>query len=76
MLLRVSKKVGMWGFGPLWFTFADPEPQKIDLTELDELTRDKVNLAIAQGALIQIDKEGESVEERRKLIHTVQRPIV
>jgi hypothetical protein len=77
MLLRVSKKVGMWGFGPLWFTFADPKPQNIDFTELDELTQKKVNLAITQGVLIQIDKKGEPVViPSRKQTHTVQRPIV
>ena len=35
MLVQVSQKAGMWGFGPLWFTFADPKPQDIDFKELD-----------------------------------------
>jgi hypothetical protein len=76
MLLRVSKKAGMWGFGPLWFTFADPKPQHIDLTELDETTRDKVNLAIAQGALIRVDESGEPVSIQGKQTQVVQRPVV
>ncbi len=76
MFLRVSKKVGMWGFGPLWFTFADPKPQKIDLTELDELTQDKVKLAMAQGVLIRTDRKGEPIQEQRPQAQPVQHPIV
>ena len=76
MLLRVSKRAGMWGYCPFWFTFADPKPQKIDLTELDELTRDKINLAIAQGALLQVDESGEPLKIARKQTQAVQRPVV
>lgn len=76
MLLRVSKKVGMWGFGPLWFTFADPKPQEVDLTELDESTRDKVNLAIAQGILIQLNDKGEPIGVPGRQTQMVQLPVV
>jgi hypothetical protein len=66
----------MWGFGPLWFTFADPTPQDIDLTELDDTTRDRINMAIAQGALIHVDKSGEPVNIPGKQTQAVQRPVV
>jgi hypothetical protein len=77
MKLQVSKKVGMWGFGPLWFTFADPKPQDINLSELDEQTREKVNIAVAQGILIQINQDGELIGvPKKKKIQTVQCPVV
>ena len=76
MLLRVSKKVGMWGFDSLWFTFADPQPQDINLTEFDQRTQDAINLAIAQGALLKVDKNGDALKVPRKQTQTVQRPIV
>ena len=76
MLLRVSKKAGIWGFDSLWFTFADSKPQDIDLNEFDERTQDAVNLAIAQGALLKVNENGEILDVPRKQTQTVQRSIV
>jgi len=76
MLVRVSQRAGMWGFGPLWFTFADPKPQEINPAELDGLTRDKVNLAIAQGTLIEVDEKGNKIVVLKKVEQAVQQPIV
>jgi len=77
MLLRVSKKVGMWGYGCLWFTFADPRPQNINLDELDETTRDKVNAALRDGILEQTDKVGNTVSAKVEPVTptSISRPV-
>jgi len=77
MLLQVSRKIGMWGFGPLWFTFAD-KPQQIDLDELDDLTKDRVLAAVSQGVLQNSDQD-QKVKETIPLVQkaeVIQTPIV
>lgn len=76
MLLCISKKAGMWGYGPLWFTFADSHPQDITLSEFDELTQDAINNAISQGILLKVDKNGKMLEAPKSQVPAVQRPII
>jgi len=55
MLLRVNQSASFWGYGSLWFTFADPEPQNIDLSTLPADTVAQVKAAIRQGILIDME---------------------
>lgn len=76
MLLIVDKRTGMWGYGELWFTYADKEPQDINLDELDVVTRDKVNQAIAQGKLVKVDTEGNIIRVPNEPRRPIPNPVV
>ena len=63
MLLRVASKGGIWGFGPLWLTFADMGPTEVDYESLDEKTRRAIDIALASDVLMETDENGDPLRK-------------
>ena len=76
MYIRVNNKVGMWGFGPLWLTFADDYPTEIINEELDADTRNAVKAALASGVLQEVSESGEPIPRVTSVVPKVQVAVV
>lgn len=76
MLLRVDKRVGMWGYGNFWITFADKYPISVDLDRLQPETRDKIIQCLNRGVLFEVDETDNRIVRQVTTPIVIQRPVV
>jgi len=75
MLLRVNKRIGMWGFGEVWFTFADQHSKDIDIDSLHVDTKNRILGAINKGILFEVDENDNPVIKQAVVMPPVK-PVV
>lgn len=75
MLLRVNKRVGMWGFDGIWLTFADRRPVECNLETLPESTKSRIITALDLGILFEVDKHDMPVP-KQVIPKPIQQPVV
>jgi len=69
MYLKVDDKIGVWGFNStidsnikLWFSFADPRPQLVNMDKLPEDVNTAIRGALRTNILIEVNQKGEKIK--------------
>ena len=72
MYIRVTPRQGMWGYGPLWLTFADKTPQFIELDLVEQDLRVAISNAILAGQVMETDEDGNLIKKQENKASPIQ----
>jgi len=70
MLLKVNPKTAFWGYGPYWFTFADPQPHEVNVDGLPSEVREHIIAALHRRDLIEVTADSKPVSGKLPVMMT------
>ncbi len=72
MYIKVTPRQGMWGYGPVWLTFADKIAQFIELDSVEQDLKIAISNAILAGQLMETDEDGNLLKKQENKVLPIQ----